>query len=175
MDGFSEATAVFDAAGIAEICRFRAAVWSATGLLRPEAFGCEGWRDPVDEHAFHWVVRHVASGLLAAAGRLSLHRGLDQVHQADEYLRYGLAFSGPVAAPDRVVVAPEFQGAGLGALIVDLQDRFARACGAQVAVRQASPSMVRIIKRRGWNLVGPASDDPRFPGAAFTVAYRSLA
>ena len=60
-------------------------------------------------------------------------------------------------------------------VLVDLQDRVARAFGAQFAVRQASDSMARIIARRGWRLVGPASADPRFPGASFTVAYRQIA
>jgi GNAT superfamily N-acetyltransferase len=174
MEQFSEPTFVSSAEDIAEICRFRAAVWAATGTLEPNAFGQDGWRDPVDDDAFHWAIRH-SSGRLAAAGRLTFHSQLSLVHQADEYLRYGLDFSGPIAAPDRVVVAPEFQGHGLGAILVDLQDRVARAFGAQFAVRQASDSMARIIARRGWRLVGPASADPRFPGASFTVAYRQIA
>ena len=39
------------------------------------------------------------------------------------------------------------------------------------AVRQASPTMVRLLLRRGWQVVGPASDDPRFPGISFQVTW----
>lgn len=170
---FSEPTLISSREEIAEICRFRVAVWAATGKLDASAFGPEGWRDPIDDDACHWIIRH-ESGSLAAAGRITLHSRLDQVHQANEYLRYGLQFSGPVAAPDRVVVEPRFQGHGLGAQIVDLQDKFAQTMNARVAVRQASETMVRLIVRRGWSLVGPATSDPRFPGASFTVAYRHL-
>jgi GNAT superfamily N-acetyltransferase len=158
---------------IAEICRFRARVWKETGKLKNNAFGDDGWRDPIDSHCLHWVIR-TEDDTLVAAGRLSIHDTLDEVHQAEEYRRYGLDLPGRVASPDRVVVCPSMQGHGLGWQILEVQDKTAVQQGAQHAVRQASPGMVRLLRRRGWNIVGPASSDPRFPGEVFHVAVVSF-
>ena len=165
---------VTDPAEIAEICRFRAQVWRDTGQTAADAFPVQGWRDPIDRVCRHWVIRDPA-GQLLAAGRLSVHATLDDVHQAEEYRRYGLDLEGPIAAPDRVVVCPTLQGAGLGRRILDVQDEAARQMGARHAVRQASPGMVRLITQRGWRVVGPASADARFPGVLFQVATKSFA
>ena len=165
-------TEVRDADSIAEICLFRARVWSATGAVAPDAFSSStGWRDPLDAVCGHWVVRDDQRNLVAA-GRLSIHNSLDDVHEAHEYKQYGVASTGPVAAPDRVVVLPQIQGAGLGCQILDVQDRAAREAGAVIAVRQASPAMTRLLVRRGWQMLGPASADRRFPKVTFQVAVK---
>ena len=162
-----------DAALIEEICRFRVRVWRQEGQLSSEAFGSGTWRDSVDDGALHWLIRD-SRGRLAAAGRLSVHESLEDVHQAEEYLRFELALPGPIAAPDRVVVARFARKAGLGRRILDLQDAAAVARGASHAVRQASPRMVELLKHRGWQVLGPASSDERFPGVAFTAVIKEL-
>jgi GNAT superfamily N-acetyltransferase len=158
---------------ITEICRFRARVWKEIGKLAEGAFGSDGWRDPIDSHSQHWVIR-TEDGTLVAAGRLSIHDTLDEVHESREYRQYGLDFPGKIAAPDRVVVCPSMQGRGLGWQILDAQDQAAVEHGARHAVRQASPGMVRLLSRRGWKIVGPASTDSRFPGEVFQVAFVSF-
>ena len=168
---YLEPSSVDDEATIAEICKFRATVWEQTGQLVPNGFSEQGWRDPIDASCMHWIIRDI-SRRLVAAGRLSLHERLDQVHESHEYVKYGFAASGCVAAPDRVVVCPSAQGRGLGRQILDLQDQAAIAAGATCAVRQASPGMVKLIQRRGWHVLGPASPDERFPGVEFCVAIK---
>jgi hypothetical protein len=163
--------AVTEREEILEICRFRARVWDQTGKLAPGAFGTDGWLDPIDFDCRHWAIRD-ERGALVAAGRLSLHWALADVHEAEEYSRYGLVAEGPVAAPGCVVVCPSVQGSGLGGAIVDVQDNTAQELGAHCAVRQASPGMVRLIRQRGWSVLGPASPDARFPGVTFQVAAR---
>jgi hypothetical protein len=54
-------------------------------------------------------------------------------------------------------------------VLLDRQDAAARAAGAVLAVRQASPGMRRLLERRGWQAHGPGPVDPRFPGVEFTV------
>jgi hypothetical protein len=103
-----------------------------------------------------------------------LHRTLAEVHEAAEYVRYGVVADGPVAAPGCVVVSPTAQGSGLGGAIVELQDMTAQELGACCAVRQASPGMVRVIRQRGWSVLGPASPDRRFPGVTFQVAHKTF-
>ena len=137
-------------------------MWKACGKLRDDAFGEDGWRDPIDSDCQHWVIR-TDDGALVAAGRLSIHESLGRVHQAEEYRRYGLDLPGPVASPDRVVVCPSMQGRGLGWRILDVKDQAAIQQGVQHAVRQASPGMVRLLRKRGWIVLGPASADSRFP------------
>lgn len=167
-------TEVADPQVISEICRFRARVWRETGKLKNDAFGVEGWRDPIDNHCQHWVIRNTTGGLVAA-GRLSVHENLDNVHQSEEYRMFGLDLAGRVASPDRVVVCPSMQGCGLGRMILDAQDNAAIGQGAQHAVRQASSGMVRLLRNRGWRICGPASADSRFPGETFQVAVVSFA
>lgn len=170
----TEPIAVDDPETIRQICRFRADVWQATGKLKAGAFGAEGWRDPIDSDCQHWIIRN-ADQAIVAAGRLSIHATLDDVHQAEEYRRYGVELTGRIAAPDRVVVCPSMQGSGLGRRILDAQDQAAYQQGAKYAVRQASPGMTRLLRNRGWQILGPASDDPRFPEETFQVAIYSLA
>jgi GNAT superfamily N-acetyltransferase len=165
---------VVDPGALEEIYAFRAAVWQSAGGLAPGAFPAGHWRDAHDAAAMHWVVRGTDDRLLAAA-RLTLHPTLEEVPEAEEYLRYGLRLSGPIAAPARVVVCPSVQRLGLGRRLLDVQDRAARRSAARYAVRQASPAMIRLLRPRGWVVVGPARLDPRFPGVPFEVAVLDLA
>ena len=157
---------------IDEICRFRVRVCEE-GQLSSEAFRIGVWRDHCDDDAIHWLIRD-SDRRLAAAGRLNICASLDDVHQAEEYLRFGLKLPGPIAAPDRVVVARHARGKGLGRQILDLQDAAAEARDVSHAVRQASPRMIELLKHRGWRLLGPASHDDRFPGVDFQVVVKEF-
>ena len=163
---------VTDAATLEAISRLRVVVWRETGSLAPGAFPDGVWWDPIDAHARHWVFRR--DGEVVAAGRLSIHPRLEEVWQAEEYLAAELDLEGPVAAPDRVVVARSAQGRGLASRLVEVQDAAAVEAGARHAVRQASPAMQRLVGERGWRGVGPASIDPRFPGVPFQIMTRDL-
>ena len=156
---------------IAEIFSFRATVWESTGTTSPEAFANGQWNDKCDESAQHWAVYDDNDQLIGAA-RLTLHDRLEDVHESQEYLRYGLHFDGPIAAPDRVVVSPNAAGMGIGGQLLDKQEAAGIKQGAVAAVRQASAAMCRLIAKRGWELLGPASKDPKFPGETFTVAVK---
>jgi GNAT superfamily N-acetyltransferase len=164
-----ELTEVTGSEQVDEICRFRAAVWLASQGANPVAFPSGSWRDPIDDGARHWVARDSNGNLLAAA-RFAIHDQLEDMIEHREYRRYYLEAHGPIAAPDRVVVAPAAQGQGLASQLLAIQHKAATAAGAVCALRQASPRMVRLLRHRGWRMHGPASIDPRFPGVTFTVA-----
>lgn len=170
---FSDPLEVADAETIDEICRLRARVWEATGQAAATAFPDGGWRDPYDSDCLHWIIRD-DRGRLVAAARVTVHDRLEEVPEAEEYSRYGLRLPGPIAAPARVVVLAEAQGGGLARRLLDAQDAFARRVGARHAVRQASPAMVRLLVRRAWRILGPATPDPRFTGVLFEVAVLDL-
>jgi GNAT superfamily N-acetyltransferase len=148
-------------------------VWRATPGTAPEAFPEGIWRDAIDDDARHWICQG-SDGQLLAAARLSVVDSLADVTEAEQYQRYGLIVDGPVAAPDRVVVAPEAQRHGLAGWLLDVQHQASREAGAVCAVRQASPRMAQLLARRGWQFLGPASRDPRFPGTEFTVSIHIL-
>jgi GNAT superfamily N-acetyltransferase len=157
-----------------EICAFRARTWREVGGLAANTFPEGHWRDADDARSRHWIVRD-GTGRLVAAARLTMHAALEEVSEAAEYLRYDLHLPGPIAAPARVIVCPTAQGSGLGRRLLQVQDDAALAAGARYAVRQASPAMVRLLLRRGWRVLGPASADPRFPGVPFQVAVLDFA
>lgn len=163
-----------DASTLDAIYRLRAAVWRETGDLAQAAFGDGRWSDEHDPASLHWVVRDGAGELVAAA-RLSVHERLADVPEAEEYTAAGLRLDGRIAAPARVVVAAAARRRGLAEQLLDEQDEAARAAGCAFAVRQSSPAMTRLLRRRGWRDAGPAGRDERFPGVRFEVMVLELA
>lgn len=153
-------------ARLTEMFRLRAAVWIGEGA-NPAAFPGGEWRDERDGSRLHWIVLN--DDRVVATASLSMHPTLADVEEGDVYMRAGLVSRGPVAAPARVTVAPEFRGCGLAQALLDVQDAAAREAGAMLSVRQASPGMRRLLERRGWQEHGPGPWDARFPGVQFTV------
>lgn len=168
---YSAPIEINDESTIAEICLLRARVWRDTGNLTPDAFGPNGWRDPIDAHCQHWVIVD-RRDTVVAAGRLSIHDQIADVHESHEYLKHGINFSGRYANPDRVVVDQAIASRGLGRQILDAQDEAINVQKIDFSVRQASPAMVRLLLRRGWHVAGPATPDQRFPGVEFSVVIR---
>ncbi|MCU0707809.1 MAG: GNAT family N-acetyltransferase [Pirellula sp.] len=159
---------------IGDICRFRAMVWHATLQQTGHVFANSEIRDEWDASATHWVVRDVQEQI-AACGRLIVAREWTGIPEPSEYIGKGIPeVQGLIAAPDRIVVRPDCQKGGLASRLLELQEQEAERLGAGIAVRQASPGMLRCIAKRGWIPVGPASPDPKFPDVAFTVAYKLL-
>ena len=154
-----------------EMFALRAAVWIGEGAT-PTAFPAGEWRDHHDALRRHWVV--VDQDRFVATASLSIHDRLADVEDGHAYISAGLSSAGHVAAPARVAVLPEYRGRGLVQTLLDIQDRAARDGGATLAVRQASPAMVRILLRRGWRAHGPGPADSRFP-IEFTLMSRLIA
>ena len=154
------------AARLIEMFRLRAAVWVGEGA-DPDAFPGGEWRDDRDASRLHWIVLH--EDRIVATASLSVHPTLADVEEGDVYIRAGLVSLGPVAAPARVTVSPDFRGCGLAQALLDVQDAAALEAGAVLSVRQASPPMRRLLERRGWQEHGPGPWDVRFPGVQFTV------
>jgi GNAT superfamily N-acetyltransferase len=146
--------------------RLRSTVWIGEGADRAAFPGGE-WRDERDASRCHWIV--LDEDRVVATASLSVHASLADVEEGDVYVRAGLSSPGPIAAPARVTVAAPYRGRGLAQALLDVQDAAALEAGAALAVRQASPSMRRLLERRGWHEHGPGPSDVRFPGVQFTV------
>lgn len=151
---------------LAEMFRLRSTVWMGEGA-DPAAFPGGEWRDERDASRLHWIVLN--EDRVVATASLSVHATLADVEEGEVYLRAGLSSPGPVAAPARVTVAADCRGRGLAQALLDVQDAAALEARATLAVRQASPSMRRLLERRGWREHGPGPWDARFPGVPFTV------
>lgn len=152
-----------------QVFRFRERVWRATGGIAADAFANGSWQDEWDADGTHWVIRDESFRIVGSA-RSTLHESIHAVPEAEEYLRYGYFPDGRIASPARLVVSPECQGRGLGKRLLVVQHQHAAEAGASHAVCQASPTMVRLLLPRGWQLLGPARLDPRFPAVQFQVA-----
>ncbi len=151
---------------LAEMFRLRAAVWTADEA-DPAAFPGGEWRDERDALRLHWIVLN--EDRVVAAASLSLHASLAEVEEGEVYLRAGLSSPGPIAALARVTVSADCRGRGLAQALLDAHDGAALEARATLAVCQASPSMRRLLERRGWREHGPGPWDARFPGVQFTV------
>jgi acetyltransferase (GNAT) family protein len=150
---------------LTEMFRLRAAVWIHEGA-DPAAFPGGEWREPRDASRLHWIA--VDQNRVVATASLSLHSQLADVEEGHVYLQAELSSSGPVAAPARLTIAPEYRGGGLVRALLDAQDAAAAESGATLSVRQASPSLRPVLERRGWIAHGAGPIDPRFP-VLFTV------
>lgn len=150
---------------LAELYALRARVWTGEGA-DPAAFPRGLWTDAHDPQRLHWVA--LDRGRIVAGASLGLHASLAEVDEAEAYWMLTPP-PGRIAAPARVVVEPAYRGGGVAQALLDRQDAAARAAGAVLAVRQASPGMRRLLERRGWQVHGPGPVDPRFPGVEFTV------
>ena len=150
---------------LTEMFRLRAAVWIHEGA-DPAAFPGGEYRDHRDASRLHWIV--VDKHRVVATASLSLHARLADVEEGHVYLDAGLTSSGPVAAPARLTIAPDYRGRGLVRALLDAQDAAAAASGATLSVRQASPSLRPVLERRGWLAHGAGPTDARFP-VLFTV------
>lgn len=151
---------------LTEMFRLRSSVWIGEGA-DPAAFPGGEWRDERDATRLHWIVLDLDR--VVATASLSVHPRLADVEEGEVYLQAGLDSSGLVAAPARVTVAADWRGHGLAQALLDVQDAAAIEAGATLAVRQASPSMRRLLARRGWQAHGPGPRDDRFPRIEFTV------
>jgi GNAT superfamily N-acetyltransferase len=168
-----EPVTVWDRDSLTRIFHLRRHVWESTGTLSKNGCPKGSWRDPYDEVATHWVIRDDVGRILAAA-RQTIHSRWDDFPAAEDYSEYVLDLPGPIAHPARMVVCPSAQGQGLASQLIDLQEAAAERAHCRYALRQASPSLVRLLVRRGWEILGPAPVDPRFPDVEFQVTLLQL-
>jgi len=162
---------VCDPDRLPELYALRARVWIEEGA-DPEAFPGGVWSDPHDSHRLHWV--GLDGGRIIAGASLCFHHSIADVDEPEAYWMITPPRSGPIAAPDRVIVERTYRRHGLAQALLDRQDEAARATQAALALRQASPAMRRLLERRGWQYHGPGPADSRFPGVEFSVMTLTL-
>lgn len=153
-------------ARLPELFELRARVWIGEGA-DPAAFPGGCWSDPRDAARRHWIALH--EGRIVGAASLGIEPTLAEVDEQEAYQMIGWTGGGPVATPARTVVERAWRGSSIAFGLLDQQDEAARAAGAVLAVRQASPALRPLLEGRGWRCHGPGPADPRFPRIRFEV------
>jgi len=138
------------------------------GRLRVEAWQTEvaragempTWLDDCDQTAHHWVV--FREDIPIAAARLSIHRSLAEVPDAESYV--GLFADlpvAPIASLNRLVVHPSARGAGLSKQLdlVRLAAAERVGCRSVIVSTASGPRRVGQLMALGFAVVGIG---PRF-------------
>lgn len=152
-------------AWLARIARFRVEVWQSYGIL------AEGWYEdglclePEDQHAIHIIYQ--IEGRLCGAVRYNDYPSLEECPLASSYREAGIALEGPVAIPERLVVAREFSGQSIWAALSDRLLQIGQQRQARYMISECSEPIARAVKKRGRHSLGTAPADPRFPGSQF--------
>jgi GNAT superfamily N-acetyltransferase len=153
-------------AWLARIGAPRVRAWVATGRVDPRRFPAHAWRDPVDARAAHYVIAQGDAPL--AAIRLALYATQDHHPEAAALRALHAQLPAPLAAPERLVVAPEARHLGLATRLADHVREAAREAGAAAILSEAAPSVAAMLRARVRRCLGDAPPDPRFPGLSFT-------
>lgn len=154
------------------IYRFRARIWSESGVTAPDAFPDGRWKDAYDElaeHAAMWV-----DDELAASIRYTQWERLSDMPDAAYFAHAGLGDLGPIGLPERLVVDPRFRRMGLYRRIADHYYHHARSQGATHVLMEATEPAAALMEKRGRRVLGDAPPDPRFPGVRFLWVLSDL-
>lgn len=118
-----------------QIWRLRVSAWQTQAEIVHSAE--DGWRDPHDSDAHHWVICTGGSepDQVVAAIRLTLHPEISTLPDADVYREVlPLDFPVPVASYNRMVVDPAHRRRGLSAVLDAVCINEARRLGARALV-----------------------------------------
>lgn len=142
-----------------QIGRLRVLAWST--VMPDAASRTESWLDEFELRARHWCIFH--AGKPVAAARLSIHRRIDEVPDAEIFEGVVVDPPAPVASLNRLVIHPEFRGRGWAERLDKVRILAAAAAGCRCAVGETqSPRRVRQLEDAGFRVVGPCR--PYAPG-----------
>ncbi len=150
---------------LTRIARFRVEVWRAYGILADGCYEDGLCLEPQDQDAIHIVLQ--AEGRLCGAVRYNDYPRLEACPLASSYQAAGIVLDGPIAVPERLVVAPEFAGLDIWAALSDRLLQIGQQRQARYMISECSEPIARAVKKRGRRSLGMAPVDPRFPGSRF--------
>lgn len=136
---------VSDPAVIAEIYRFRAAVWQGEG------FTVNAAPDEHANHARHWIVTHGEK--LVGTARMCFHNTTDETPASEDIRHLNLAPGEPFAFLSHLVVCPSTRHQGLGTLLDSIRVEAARAAGVGLVLGRFYEYRVRSLTALGFRSV----------------------
>jgi len=137
---------------LSEIGRLRVRAWS-TEIAAAERM--ESWLDDFDRPAIHWAI--FDDGQLVAAARLTIHRELAGVPDAESYEGvFREPPVGPIASLNRLVVDPAARGLGLSKRLdlARLKAAEARGCRSAILSTASGPRRVKQLIGLGFQSMG---------------------
>jgi GNAT superfamily N-acetyltransferase len=145
---------------MSRLARLRYGVWTLEGELEPEFRSESLWMDEHDTHARHWVILH--GGMLVAASRFCVHDSVHDLPEAELYseARISKHIPSPVASINRFVVAHEYQGHGLAAMLEDAVLGAIDISGVKSILIVATPHMAEAAQHRGFRIIGEPVQAP---------------
>lgn len=139
-------------------------------------FAQEKWIDEIDDHpdVHHWIA--VSGERIAAAGRLSVHRFIDDVPYADFLDSKTLASLGapPIASINRLVVDPDFRGLGLARRLDSERIQFAGNGLASVITAQPMEERVHALTMLGFEMITRIHSPFQIPGRRIYFMIKKL-
>ena len=119
-----------DSSRLSEIYNFRVDVWGQhekSAIVNRRLFP-EGWKDALDESAFHWIVTN-EEGKLIAAARLNIFNSVEVFPYQCCTRHLSMPLEKPFAFFSRLVVLPEYRGEGLSFQLAYSRMQFCEARG----------------------------------------------
>jgi len=136
------------------ITALRIEAWRTFIPIEPEV---TSWTDPFDPLARHWVI--LDGDVLAASGRLSIHKRLEDVPDCEVYRgMFNSPPPSPIAVIGRLVVHPRYRGRGLSTWLDQTRITAAELAGCRCVLghTHAGDKRTDQLKSRGFRVLGTA-------------------
>lgn len=147
-----------DSTRLQEIYNFRVDVWGQhekSGIVNRRLFP-NGWKDELDETAFHWIITEEENTLIAAA-RLNIFNSTEEFpyHCCTRHL--SMPVEKPFALFSRLVVLPEYRGDGRSFQLAYNRMRFCEERGIQwMQTYINNPRVINLYSELGFVNIGQA-------------------
>lgn len=143
------------------IAKFRVQVWNQDGSIDATSFTDGQCLEATDAEAIHVVV--LDGETLIAAIRFNSYATLSDCPLAQQYRAAGIDVPGPVAVPERLVVAEKHRRRGILSGLADHMLELCQQYGCRSMISECSPATADMLRKRGRQSLGYAPHDPRFP------------
>ena len=148
-----------------EIGALRVLAWRNEPGADQAFFSKLSWIEPLDETAFHWVIRE--KDRVVAAARMSIHEAIDAVPYAELLpapCRAALAGQ-TIASFNRLVVDPQFRGLGLSTRLDQLRIQTAARYQADRIVTSTQLEFrLKSLLKLGFSPLCELQNVPERPG-----------
>ena len=147
-----------DSSRLSQIYNFRVEVWGEheKSLIVNRRLFPNGWKDELDESAFHWIITNEEDKLIAAA-RLNIFNSAEEFpyHCCTRHL--SMPVEKPFALFSRLVVLPEYRGDGRSFELAYSRLRFCEERGIQwMQAYINNERVIRLYSELGFVHIGEA-------------------
>lgn len=150
---------------------FRYYIWQNEGYT-PAKSDERIWLDKFDEKAVHWIVCQNAS--IIGSARLTIHKNLEDIPDAEDFIKLTLAVVPPIACINRLVVSPTMRGKGIASWLDRQRILKAQEFDAKTILGEVLETRVPAIVKHGFVKIGTAQGK-LFPETEWHLVMKCLA